>query len=110
MKVTPVSGRSAQSPKGPKRLERHFKGVANHRRIQMLQIVAARRDITLVGIAEAVKGNLKTVSEHMRRLVLAGLVEKKYSGRDVQHRLTPYGAVFIRFITDFSKIPLKSDE
>jgi DNA-binding transcriptional ArsR family regulator len=97
------------TPKGPKRLERHFKGVANHRRIQILQLVANHRDITLVGIAERVKGNLKTVSEHTRRLVLAGLLEKKYEGRDVQHSLTPYGRIFIKFIDDFSKVPLRED-
>ena len=27
------------APKGPKKLERHFKGVANHRRVQILLLI-----------------------------------------------------------------------
>ena len=98
------------TPKGPKRLERHFKGVANHRRIQILLLVAQKRDITLRKIAESVRGNMKTVSEHVRRLVLAALIEKKYAGREVQHRLTPYGKLFTEFIGEFSKLPLRDSD
>ncbi len=101
---------TVRSVKGPKRLERHFKGVANHRRIQILLLIADKRDITLVAIAEAVKGNLKTVSEHVRRLVLAGLIAKKYEGRSVLHTLTPYGVVFVKFIDSFSKISFKEED
>ena len=92
------------TPKGPKKLERHFKGVANHRRIQMLQIIEKHPGLSLVGIAEKLKGNMKTVSEHTRRLVLAGLIEKTYEGRDVQHKLSRYGKIFMKFIDEFSKL------
>jgi predicted transcriptional regulator len=88
--------------KGPKKLERHFKGVANHRRIQILLIVARRPAITLDDIVEEVNGNMKTIAEHTRRLMLAGLIEKTYAGRSVQHALTPYGRRFTAFINDFS--------
>jgi DNA-binding transcriptional ArsR family regulator len=88
--------------KGPKKLERHFKGVANHRRIQILLLVAAHPEISLDDIVVATKGNMKTIAEHARRLMLAGLVEKTYQGRTVAHRLTPYGEAFVRFIREFS--------
>ena len=88
--------------KGPKKLERHFKGVSNHRRIQILILVAKTPGITLFNIVNTVKGNMKTISEHVRRLVLAGLVEKTYAGREVQHTLTPYGRTFFEFIETFS--------
>ncbi len=88
--------------KDPKRLERHFKGVSNHRRIQILILIAKRPDIALFDIVDAVKGNMKTISEHVRRLQLAGLVEKTYAGRTVQHKLTPYGRIFYSFIKTFS--------
>lgn len=88
--------------KGPRKLERHFKGVANHRRIQILLLIAKRPDITLIDITDAVQGNTKTISEHVRRLTLAGLVEKTYAGRQVQHKLTPYGRIFYSFIKTFS--------
>jgi len=89
--------------KGPKKLERHFKGVSNHRRIQILLLIAKEPEITLIGIAEAVKGNMKTIAEHVRRLTLAGLVEKRYVSREVRHVLTPYGRTFHSFIETFSR-------
>ncbi|OGG57105.1 hypothetical protein A3D71_04525 [Candidatus Kaiserbacteria bacterium RIFCSPHIGHO2_02_FULL_55_20] len=89
--------------KGPKKLERHFKGVSNHRRIQILILIAKHPEITLFDIVDAVNGNMKTISEHVRRLTLAGLVEKRYSGREVRHVLTPYGRTFYSFIETFSR-------
>jgi len=89
--------------KGPKKLERHFKGVANHRRVQILQLIAKTPNLSLIEIADRIHGNFKTVAEHTRRLVIAGLVEKSAAGREVQHRLTPYGKIFIDFIETFSR-------
>jgi len=89
--------------KGPKKLERHFKGVANHRRIQILLLIAKQPEISLINIADTISGNMKTVSEHVRRLTLAGLVEKRYAGREVRHVLTPYGRIFYSFIETFSR-------
>ena len=97
-----MSGESEKKKKGPKKLERHFKGVSNHRRIQILLLVAERSGITLNDIAGAVKGNMKTISEHTRRLMLAGLIEKTYAGLSVEHKLTPYGRQFVAFINTFS--------
>ena len=88
--------------KTAKQIERHIKGVANHRRIEILFLVADRQNITLDQIAEKLNCNIKTISEHTRRLVQAGLVNKKYLGKSVQHSLTPYGKILHRFITSFS--------
>ena len=88
--------------KAPKKLERHFKGVANHRRIEILQLIAKEPEITLFDIADRTKANFKTIAEHTRKLVIAGLVEKSYAGREVAHRLTPYGRIFHDFIRTFS--------
>jgi len=90
--------------KSTRKLERHFKGVANHRRIEILLLVAKRPEITLEDIVEAVRANEKTIGEHTRRLVLAGLVEKRYAGRSVQHTLTPYGRIFVDFIKSFANL------
>lgn len=93
---------SIKKKKGPRKLERHFKGVANHRRIEILLLIAKEPGIGLDDIAGRVKGNMKTIGEHTRRLMLAGLVEKTYAGRMVEHKLTPYGRQFISFIETFS--------
>jgi len=87
--------------KTAKQLERHFKGVANHRRIEILLLIDKNERIPLEDIAESLNCNIKTVSEHSRRLVQAGLVNKKYQGRLVTHFLSPYGKKFIKFIETF---------
>ena len=85
----------------PKQLERHFKGVSNHRRIQILVIIENSDGISLDGITQKIAGNLKTISEHVRRLLHAGLITKKYKGRKVAHSLSPYGKRIFNFIKLF---------
>ena len=87
--------------KNAKQLERHFKGMANHRRIDILLLIAKRDGLTLDNIAEYLDCNFKTISEHTRKLAQAGLVNKKYKGRSVLHSLSPYGKIFYEFIRTF---------
>jgi DNA-binding MarR family transcriptional regulator len=89
------------SSKTNKQLERYFKGVANHRRIAILLLVNKSEGITLEQIAESLDCNIKTTSEHTRRLVQAGLLNKAYKGRTVEHSISPYGKRFCAFITQF---------
>jgi DNA-binding MarR family transcriptional regulator len=87
--------------KTPKQMERHFKGVANHRRIEILLLVSEKEGITLDGICEELKRNVKTISEHTKKLVSSGLMNKNHDGRGVHHSLSPYGKNFIKFIKSF---------
>ena len=87
--------------KNSKQLERHFKGLANYQRIDILLLLSKRERITLEGIAGELRKNFKTVSEHARRLVKAGLLNKKYRGRFVEHTLSPYGKVLVNFLKSF---------
>lgn len=87
--------------KNSRQLERHLKGVANHWRIDILLTVAAHPEITVEAIADRIDGNIKTISEHTRRLAQAGLIDKKYVGRTVTHVLSPYGKIFKQFLTTF---------
>ncbi|RJR31441.1 ArsR family transcriptional regulator [Candidatus Parcubacteria bacterium] len=87
--------------KSSKQLERYFKGVANHRRIDILLLVNKCGGITVNEIAENLSCNFKTISEHTRKLSLAGLVSKKYSRQLVLHTITPYGLKIIKFIETF---------
>ncbi|MEW5805177.1 MAG: winged helix-turn-helix domain-containing protein [Patescibacteria group bacterium] len=87
--------------KTSKQLERHFKGIANHRRIEILLLIKNTEGITVEEIADRLNCNIKTISEHTRRLVQAGLVNKKYQGRNVLHSLSPYGHELVKFIITF---------
>ena len=87
--------------KTAKQLERYFKGAANHRRLDILRLVNRHSGLALEEIARNLRGNIKTISEHTRRLVQAGLINKKYQGREVAHYLSPYGKRFIDFTEKF---------
>lgn len=87
--------------KTAKQLQRHFKGIANHRRIEILLLVDKSEGIVLEKIAQELECNIKTISEHTRRLVQAGLLDKKYQGRAVSHKLSPYGKRIVKFIETF---------
>ena len=87
--------------KTSKQLERHFKGIANSKRIDILLLVSANPSITLIEITERLKTNIKTTSEHTRRLVDAGLLNKKYNGHTVEHTVSPYGKKIVEIILNF---------
>ena len=87
--------------KTPKQLERYFKGAANHWRIAILFAVERNDGITVEGLARELEANPKTISQHTRSLVQAGLLNKKYLGRQVTHSLSPYGRLFYKFMKVF---------
>lgn len=82
-------------------MERHIKGVANHYRIEILLLIAVREGITLEGIVEELDANEKTIGEHTRRLYVAGLINKQYRGKFMEHSLSPYGKTFVHFLKSF---------
>lgn len=87
--------------KRSKHLERVFKGAANHWRIEILFLIKKNPGITLEEIAEKLKGNLRTISEHTKKLVAAGLVRKNYQGLFVKHTLSPYGKRMVEIFKEF---------
>ncbi len=87
--------------KTPRQLERYFKGAANHRRIAILVTVDRYDGITVDALALVLRANLKTISQHTLSLVNAGLLNKQYRGRRVEHHLSPYGKSFLSFMRTF---------
>ncbi len=86
-----------------KRLESYFKGAANHWRIEVLLLLNESTNLSLDNIAEELGVNIKTMSEHTKRLADAGLINKTYRNREVLHSLSPYGKEFVRFIKKLNK-------
>ena len=84
-------------------MERHLKGMANHYRIEILLLIGKRKAVTLEEIVETIRANEKTLGEHTRRLFQAGLINKKYRGRFVEHTLSPYGKTFVNFLKSFQQ-------
>jgi len=89
--------------KTAKQMERHLKGMANHYRIEILLLIAAREAITLEDIVRELGANEKTLGEHTRRLYQAGLINKKYRGKFVDNTLSPYGKTFVDFLKSFQR-------
>lgn len=90
--------------KNSKQLERHLKGVANHRRIDILLLINKSDSIKLEDIAEILECNLKTIAGHTSKLVNAGLVNKRHQGLAVMHSLSPYGKIFVEFILKLANL------
>ncbi len=84
-----------------KQLERYFKGAANHHRLRILIFVNQNSGVTLEQISKKLDCNFKTISEHTKKLVQAGLLNKKYMGHTVEHSLSPYGKKFFEFMKSF---------
>ena len=93
-----------KSGKTTKQMERHLKGMANHHRIAIILLIAESEGITLDQIITTLDANPKTIGEHTRRLHQAGLVNKKYNNRFVEHALSPYGKMFARFLKSFQSV------
>ena len=85
-------------------MERHLKGISNHYRIAIMLYLSGNRDATLDNIIETLDANEKTIGEHVRRLSIAGLVNKKHRGKFVEHNLSPYGEVFANFLKSFQRL------
>lgn len=83
--------------KSYRQLERIVKGFANHRRIQMLELLEKEPELSVLEIAEELKINFKTASEHIRRLAISGLVMKRSDGSYIRHKLTGRGLSILKF-------------
>jgi len=81
-----------------RQLERLVKGFANHRRLEILFLVEKEPELSLAEIADKLKINFKTCSEHIRRLAIAGLVMKRNAGSSVRHATTREGKLILKFL------------
>ncbi|MCL5004346.1 MAG: winged helix-turn-helix domain-containing protein [Patescibacteria group bacterium] len=79
-------------------LERIIKGVANHRRIEILEMLGKKPEMSVAEIAEKVKSNFKTTSDHIRKIAVAGLLMKRSDSKSVRHKLTKRGEFILKFL------------
>lgn len=84
--------------KKSRHLEIITKGFANHRRIEILALLKKSPELSVVEIAETLNVNFKTISEHIKRPAIAGLVMKRNDASSVRHALTPRGNTVLKFL------------
>lgn len=81
-----------------KELEKIVKGFSNHRRIEIMMLLHKKPELSLFEIAEYLDVNFRTISEHTRRLVSAGLIFKRSDINFVRHGLTNRGKAILVFL------------
>ncbi|HEY4500701.1 MAG TPA: winged helix-turn-helix domain-containing protein [Candidatus Paceibacterota bacterium] len=78
-------------------IERVVKGFANHRRIQILNLLSKEPELSVDDIAEELNLGYENASDHIRKLAIAGLVMKRSDGTSVRHKLTPHAESVLVF-------------
>ena len=90
--------REKTEAKSYRELERMVRGFANHRRIQILEILKKKPEMSVDEIATFLDISYKTVADHVRRLAIAGLVLKRNQDVSVRHRLTDRAEFVLKFL------------
>ncbi len=83
-------------------LETIVKGFANHRRLDILELLEKESELSLQEISQRLDINFKTASEHLRRLVYAGLIVKTNDANFVLHTITPRGRKVLEFLNNLN--------
>ncbi len=81
-----------------KDLEKIARGFSNHRRIEILNLIQKKPQLSIFEISDELGVNFKTISEHVRRLAIADLVWKNNDGKAVRHTLSSRGRVILTFL------------
>ncbi len=81
-----------------RKMERIVKGFANHRRIQILELLDKTPELSVVDISEQIKSEFKNVSAHINKMAIAGLLMKRSDGTSIRHKLTDRGKTILKFV------------
>ena len=79
-------------------LERIIKGFANHRRLQILDLLRKEPELSVQEIAEKLKSEFKNISAHTNKMAIAGLLMKRSDSKSVRHKLTKRGIIILKFV------------
>lgn len=72
--------------KNTNELERHFRALANRKRLDILRLIA-KRELPLHGVAQAIRLSVKSTNKHLQQLHHVGLAEKSRRGNEVYYSL-----------------------
>jgi len=76
------------APDPYRKLERIIKGFANHRRLEILELLKKEPELSVAEIAERLRMGYENASDHVRKMAIAGLILKRNEGSAVRHKLT----------------------
>jgi DNA-binding transcriptional ArsR family regulator len=78
-------------------LERIVKGFANHRRLEIMELLRTNPELSVEDISDKLKIGYENASDHLRKLAIAGLILKRNQGNTVRHKLTDRGIAILVF-------------
>ena len=78
-------------------LERIVKGFANHRRLEIMELLNREPELSVAAISKRLNSGYENISDHIRKMAIAGLVLKRNRGTEVLHKLTPRGKSILVF-------------
>jgi predicted transcriptional regulator len=81
-----------------KKLERIIKGVANHRRLQILALIDKEPELSVLEISEKLKSEFKNISAHINKMAVSGLVMKRSDSKSIRQKLTKRGIIILKFV------------
>ncbi len=81
------------------KLELITKGFASKRRIAILNLLSKQPGLDVEAVSERLDLGYKAVSEHLRKLHIAELIEKEEDGYYILHTLTPRGKQVVNFLS-----------
>lgn len=84
--------------KKKRELERIVRGFANHRRIEILNLLAKHPELSVFEVSKILDIEYKTAAEHLRRLTIARLIMKRSDGVAIRHKLSPRGRNVLKFL------------
>jgi DNA-binding transcriptional ArsR family regulator len=84
-----------------KDLEKSLKGLANQRRLRIVQYLKKNKEASVGNIAKAIKLSFRSTSRHLAVLAAADIVEKEQRGLLVFYSLSPSSASVIKFIIEY---------
>ncbi|MDQ3075585.1 MAG: winged helix-turn-helix domain-containing protein [bacterium] len=79
-------------------LERIVKGFANHRRLQILELLKKEPELSVQEVSEKVKSDMKNISSHINKMAISGLLIKRSDGKSIRHKLTIRGNNILKFV------------
>lgn len=80
-----------------KKLERITKGFANHRRLQILELLNKETELSVLEISKRLNIGYENASDHIRKMAIAGLILKRSDGLSVRHKLTSRALTILGF-------------
>ncbi len=80
-----------------RRIERIVKGFANHRRLEILDLLKREPELSVDEITERLNIGYMNTSDHIRKMAIAGLVLKRAEGPHVRHKLTSRAHIILAF-------------